>query len=175
MTASDLIRRQFQTEMEKTRPLLALVPDDRMDYQPHPHSMKLGRLAGHIAELPRWLREVVASDSFEFLPGGKPALTPFAATLNAELMERFDSEVAAASAALEKLVDDQLDHTWTATRNGVPMVTGPRWEMIERNNIGHMVHHRAQLGVYLRLNEIPIPGVFGPSHDDQQLAPKPSA
>ncbi len=174
MTASDLIRRQFKTEMEKTRPLLARVPDDKMDYQPHPHSMKMGRLAGHIAELPRWLREVVSSDTFEFFPGGKAALTAFAATSNAELLARFDFEVAAAGAALEKLEDAQLDRTWSATRHGVPVVTGPRWEMIERNNIGHMVHHRAQLGVYLRLNDIPVPGVFGPSHDDNAAAPKPA-
>ena len=175
MTASDRIRQRYTTEMQKTRPLLALVPDDKMEYQPHPHSMKMGRLAGHVAELSHWLREVCLSDSFEFVRDGKPVFTPFAATSNAELMECFDTEVAAATAALEKLEDSRLDDDWKATRNGVVMISGPRWEMIERFNIGHILHHRAQLGVYLRLNEIPIPGVFGPSYDDKPPSPKPSA
>ena len=172
MTASDRIRKRYATEMDKTRPLLALVPDDRMDWKPDPKSMALGRLAGHIAELSHWLREVCQSDCFEFLHDGKPVFLPFAATSNEELLARFDTEVTAATAALEHLQDDQLDHNWKATRGGVVMISGPRWDMIERFNIGHIIHHRAQLGVYLRLLQIPVPGVFGPSYDDKQASEK---
>jgi len=172
MTAADLIRIDFEDELKSTRKILAAVPDDKMDYQPHTKSMTLGRLAGHIADLLQWTAVAVDDDKFDVAPGGKPAFAPFNPTSGKELVERFDNNVAAAREKLANLDGDRLDDKWSLYRDGKFMFDMPRWKVLMGFNLAHMVHHRAQLGVYLRLNGIAVPGVYGPSQDDKDAAAK---
>lgn len=172
MTAADLIRIDFEDELKSTRKILAAVPDDKMDYQPHTKSMTLGRLAGHVADLLQWTAVAVDDDKFDVAPGGKLAFAPFNPTSGKELLERFDKNVATASEKLANLDSDRLEDKWALYRDGQPMFDMPRWKVLMTFNLAHIVHHRAQLGVYLRLNGVAVPGVYGPSQDDKDAAAK---
>ena len=170
MTAADLIRKDFEDELNATRKVLAAVPDDKMDFQPHEKSMKLGRLAGHVADLLNWTAIAVDDDKFDVAPGGKPAFTPLNPTSGKELVDYFDKNAAMARAKLATLDSDRLEDKWSLYRDGKLMFDMPRWKVLMTFNLSHIVHHRAQLGVYLRLNGIAVPGVYGPSQDDKDAA-----
>jgi len=170
MTAADLIRKDFEDELNATRKILAAVPDDKMDYQPHAKSMKLGRLAGHIADLLKWTDAAVEDDKFDIAPGGKPVFAPMNPTSGKELVEYFDKNAAMAREKLATLDADRLEDTWSLYRDGKLMFDMPRWKVLMTFNLAHIVHHRAQLGVYLRLNDVAVPGVYGPSQDDKEAA-----
>jgi uncharacterized damage-inducible protein DinB len=172
MNAADLIRSDFEDELNSTRKILAAVPDDKMDFQPHAKSMKLGRLAGHVADLLQWTAVAVDDDKFDVAPGGKPAFAPFNPTSGKELLEHFDKNVATAREKLASLDGDRLEDKWSLYRDGKFMFDMPRWKVLMGFNLAHIVHHRAQLGVYLRLNGIAVPGVYGPSQDDKDAMAK---
>ena len=160
MTTCQTITLDFDTEMINTRKLLERVPldDAHRDYKPHPKSMALNRLATHVAELPNWVKTVLETDMMEMEPGFKPQI----ASTTAELLQIFDKKAADARAAIDKAADESLDKEWSFKFGGKTMMKSPRGPLV-RNCIDHMIHHRAQLGVYLRLNDIAIPGMYGPS------------
>ena len=162
MSLARTIALDFDTEMKNTRKLLERVPldDDRRDFKPHPKSMALNRLATHVAELPSWPKMALDAEVFELQQDFKPNF----ATSTAQLLEIFDKSVAEGREALDKATDEDMSKTWTF-KFGDFSVTDKRPEVI-RSFINHLVHHRAQLGVYLRLNDIPVPGMYGPSSDD---------
>lgn len=163
MTLCQTITVDFQEEMQNTRKLLERVPldDDSRSFQPHAKSMQLEKLAAHVAELPSWIKLALDAESFD-LPADFKA-TVVAST--AELLELFDKSVEQGRQAIASASDEDMAKTWSFSFAGQHVFSAVRTEVI-RSFINHLVHHRAQLGVYLRLRDIPIPGMYGPSADD---------
>ncbi len=152
--------------MANTRKMLALVPEDKFDFAPHEKSMKLGFLAGHIADMPGWSVPTVNAPELDIQPVGGPAWEPFVPKTRDEVLAVFDKNVAAAKEAVGGAADDALTVPWSLLAGGNTLFTMPRIAVLKSMILNHIIHHRAQLGVYLRLNDIPIPGMYGPSADD---------
>jgi uncharacterized damage-inducible protein DinB len=152
--------------MANTRKILERVPDEKLSWKPHEKSMSLGRLAGHVAELSSWATHTVALESLDITPRDGDTPESFTATSRAELLERFDKNVAEAREAIAGTTDDHLAHIWSLYLNGQTLLSMPRRDVLRFVVMNHLVHHRAQLGVYLRLNGIPVPGMYGPSADE---------
>jgi uncharacterized damage-inducible protein DinB len=166
MTTCQTITLDFDEEMKNTRKLLERVPldDAHRGYKPHAKSMPLDRLATHVADLPSWVKTALETDVLEMEPGYKPHI----AASNAELLDLFDKKVEEARAAIDKASDDAMPKEWSFKFAGKTVFSTPRERMV-RTCIDHIIHHRAQLGVYLRLNDIAIPGMYGPSADDPSM------
>ena len=156
---------EFDYEMASTRKTLERVPDDKFSWKPHDKSSAMGNLATHLANLPSWGALAVSSDSFDLAPGGQPVKTP---ELNstASVLAKFDENVAATRGAIESVNDEELFKPWTLLSNGKTIMTLPKIAVLRSFVMNHMIHHRAQLGVYLRLNDIPVPSIYGPSADE---------
>ena len=154
---------EFDYEMSNLRKVLQRVPEDKPSYAPHPKSMPMARLAGHLAELTDWLTTILATDELDFAKG---EYKPFAPATRAELLARFDQGVAASRKALAGATDQQMMANWTLKNGDTVYFTMPRVAVIRSMVLNHIIHHRAQLGVYLRMNDVPIPGLYGPSADE---------
>jgi uncharacterized damage-inducible protein DinB len=165
MSISQTLLPEFDREMANTRKLLSCVPEDKFSWQPHAKSMTLGRLACHVAELPNWAVETINRETLELQPGMKPWL----ATSQAELLERFDKNVTEARAAIAGASDADLGVDWSLMFGGHKVMTMPRVAVLRSVVMNHLIHHRAQLGVYLRLNDVAIPGMYGPSADESNM------
>ena len=165
MPMNEALLGEFDQEMANTRKTLERVPDARWDWKPHPKSGTMGWLANHIALFPGWLAHTFVAESLDIAPGGKPIPQPVAHNRR-ELLANFDEGAAAARAALAKASDEQLLKTWTLLRNGETIFSMPRVAAMRVMIMNHMIHHRAQLGVYFRLNDVPVPGLYGPSADE---------
>ncbi len=163
MTTAQLITIDFDEEMKKTRALLERVPLDETHqaYQPHEKSMALARLATHVADIPRWPKMAMDAEVFELPSDFKPRI---AATTD-ELLEIFDRSVEEGRAAINAATDDEMKKSWTLKFGDQVAFSAVRTNVI-RSFINHLIHHRAQLGVYLRLNDVAIPGMYGPSADE---------
>lgn len=160
----DLLLPEFEQEMTKTRQILERVPDDKLHYKPHPKSMELGRLAGHVAELSGWTistltTELLTLDDFK----------PWVPTSRAEILKKFDESVAEARKLLSETSDESLQKIWTLKFNGQTILSMPRYNVLRNVVFNHVIHHRAQLGVFLRLNDVEIPGMYGPSADEAKF------
>jgi uncharacterized damage-inducible protein DinB len=164
MAINQLLLPEFDQETANTRKVLERVPDDKLDYKPHAKSMTMARLAGHVAELPSWTTETINREVLDLTPDMIPA-TPAS---RQEILDKFDSAVKAAREALANVSDEELQKIWTLKWQGSEIFALPRVVVLRNMVMNHMIHHRAQLGVYLRLNDIPVPGMYGPSADDQQ-------
>ena len=165
MPLAQLLLPEFDAEMASTRRLLECVPDGKATWQPHERSMTLGRLATHVAELAGRATAVVAQDEWDPRPPGAN-VQPRVLDSRAKLLQLFDEGSAQARVALAKTSDADFGKSWTMKREGKPVYTGARFDAYRRIAMNHMIHHRAQLGVYLRLLGVPIPGMYGPSADD---------
>jgi uncharacterized damage-inducible protein DinB len=166
MPIVDSLLPEFDHEMANTRRVLERVPNDRLDWRPHSKSFAMGALATHVAQLPQWVVETMNRTELDLAPGGQPAPKTEEAKSAAELLERFDGHVAAARAALVKASDADLFVTWTLLQNGQKILAMPRAAVLRGFVMNHLIHHRAQLGLYLRLNDVPVPGLYGPSADE---------
>jgi uncharacterized damage-inducible protein DinB len=169
MTTCQTTTLDFDEEMKNTRKLLALVPldDAHRNYKPHPKSSPLGALATHVAELPSWLKLALESELFELPLDFKQHV----ATSTTELLEIFDKSVAVGREWIDRAKDEDMQKDWTFKFGEYVTHTAPRTAVV-RSFINHLVHHRAQLGVYLRLNDIPIPGMYGASADEGWPGPR---
>lgn len=157
-----LLRKEIEQEAATTRKMLALVPDDKHDWKPHEKSMPMKQLAVHIAEIPSWSKLAVDTDSIDFAVAYEP--TP--CNNNADLLGIFEKSSAEGLEALGRATDEQIiNGTWTMYYGDHKIDTLTKYETI-RHSLSQTAHHRAQLGVYLRLLNIPIPGSYGPSADD---------
>jgi uncharacterized damage-inducible protein DinB len=165
MAISNSLLPEFDNEMKNTRKTLERVPDDKFAWKPHDKSFPMGALAGHLANLPSWGSLTLSSDSVDVAPDGKPVKTP---ELNStkEVLEKFDENAAATRAAIAAASDDDLFKPWTLKSNDNALMTMPKIAVLRNFVMNHMIHHRAQLGVYLRLNDIPVPSIYGPSADE---------
>src|SRR6202035_374614 len=166
MTMSAMLLPEFDQEMKSTRKLLERVPEGRFDFRPHPKSRPLGPLASHIADIPRRAVDVVEKESLDVAPQGAAPPRPAPAASRQEILDRFDANVAAARAALAGATDAQLVVPWSLVAGGHTLFTVPRIGAIRAIVLSHIIHHRAQLGVYLRINDVPVPAIYGPSADE---------
>jgi uncharacterized damage-inducible protein DinB len=163
MTISETLLPQFDHEMENTRKMLAGVPDGKWDWKPHAKSMSLGTLAGHIADISSWAVDTLKNDSLSLEPGD---YKPYIPSSPADLVSRFEGKKAEARAILEKTNDEAMFHLWTMSWAGKKVVEMPRIAVLRGMILSHMIHHRGQLSVYLRLLDAPVPGMYGPSADE---------
>ena len=153
---------EFDHEMQNTRKLLECVPDGKFSYKPHEKSMTLGQLSSHVAQIPEYITSTIQKERLDFTGEEKP----FAATTRKELLEAFDAKSAAARQALAGVSDEDLMKVWTLTFKGQQVFSMPRVAVLRSMCMNHLYHHRGQLGVYLRMNNVPIPGMYGPSADE---------
>ncbi len=161
MTTKEELKRIFQNEIAGTRKMLELVPLDQGDWKPHEKSMTMYKLAVHLAGMPLFIEKVVAEPEIEFTPelftDPKPAN-------NDDLVSYFESGCDKVNAALDAFDEAELENVWRFTYKGNPLIEGPKLSVFHQE-LHHLVHHRAQLGVYLRLLDIPLPYLFGPTAD----------
>jgi uncharacterized damage-inducible protein DinB len=160
---------EFDHEMATTRKTLERVPEDKFDWAPHQKSMKLGQLASHIADMPSWGTVGLKQDSMDLAPVGGAPYQPFQAASRAQVLERFDKNVAAARAAIADTDDPGYMKPWSLLRSGQTLMTMPKVAVVRSFMINHIIHHRGQLSVYLRLNDVPVPSIYGPSADEGSM------
>jgi uncharacterized damage-inducible protein DinB len=168
MSLAELFLPEFDEEMAATRRILERVPDGHNSWQPHAKSMTLGRLATHIAEIPGWTLVSLTKNELDIAPPGAPPYQPQTVETTAERLALFDKNAAAARQAIAVADDTEYAKPWTFKRAGQAIWTKPKHEVYRRMTMSHLVHHRAQLGVYLRLQEVAIPGMYGPSADERR-------
>lgn len=166
MTLSQSLLPEFDQEMATTRKVLERVPEDRLDYRPHQKSMTIARLAGHLTDIPWWAVATLTRDDYDMQPPGGAPRERYVMTTREALLARFDAEVGAARTALAAASDAALMQPWTLKHGGHAIFSMPRASVLRSFVLNHNVHHRAQLGVYLRLNDIPVPSIYGPSADE---------
>lgn len=160
---------ELEHEIVSTRKMLERIPDDKFWWKPHDKSMTFGRLAQHVAEVPGWFKETLQKDSIDVCPGGKFE-EPKPVANGKELLALFDRNIAAGRKALEAATDDaHLMKPWALLMNGKTIFSMPRVQVLRGFVMNHMVHHRGQLSVYLRLNNISVPSIYGPSADEGNM------
>src|SRR4051812_27248114 len=169
MTLAQMLLPEFDQEMKSTRKLLACVPDDKLNFKPHDKSMALGRLAGHVAELPNWATHTIKLQTLDITPKPGEEFKAYAAPSQEDLLKTFDKNVAEAREAIVGASDEHLGKIWKLIFQGNDVIAMPRAVVLRSVVMNHLIHHRAQLGVYLRLNDIAIPGMYGPSADEGRM------
>ncbi len=157
---------EFDQEMANTRKTFERVPEDKFGWKPHAKSGTMIWLAGHVAHIPGWAKETIERDSLDVAPLDHPAVQAEVPKSRKELLEVFDRSVADGRAALSKASDEHLIKPWTLLAGGQTVFTMPRIAVLRSYVMNHLIHHRAQLGVYLRLNDIAVPAIYGPSADE---------
>ena len=161
MTIAETLRTEYDREMAATRRLLERLPMDALDWRPHPKSMTLGALAAHLAETASWTN-VLTTLTYDADAATRTSPT----TDPAVLLAAFDESVDATRRNLTGKTDAELTAVWTVRRDGQTMFTIPRMAMLRGILLNHHIHHRGQLTVYLRLRDIPLPAIYGPSADE---------
>ncbi|MBL8182773.1 MAG: DinB family protein [Blastocatellia bacterium] len=157
---------ELENEAKTTRAVLERVPADKFDWQPHEKSMKMGRLAVHVAEMFGWTKETLKSDVLDF---STMDMTPFEPRTTDELLAFFDEQIANAKAILAETSDETFMTDWTMRNGEQVYFTMPKVAVMRSFVMNHIIHHRGQLSVYLRLNDIPVPSIYGPSADEGQM------
>jgi uncharacterized damage-inducible protein DinB len=155
--------------MAGTRRSLERVPEDRLAWKPHEKSSSMGSLATHLARLPSWAVETIFRESIDIAPTDGSSTFGPPATSREEMLEMFDRNVAEARAAIAGVSDETLKQPWTMLAGGRVLFTRPRATVLREFVMNHIIHHRAQLGVYLRLNDIPVPALYGPTADERGM------
>ena len=166
MGIKDALLPEFDHEMATTRRLLERVPDAEFAWRPHEKSMSLGQLAGHIANLPLWCSATLQNTVLDLDAFGDDA-RPRQPESRGALLQEFDAKVKAARALLSEQSDPELLTPWTLKKGGHEIFTMPRISAIRSFVMNHLIHHRGQLSVYLRLKNVPIPAIYGPTADEQ--------
>jgi len=164
MPINELLLSEFDEEIKKTRTMLERVPEDKKEFTPHPKSMPLNKLAPHVAQLAGFGTIILTTPALDFATAKFPPV-PFDSA--AQLVKTFDEGAAKARAALKNTPDEAWTQPWKLSFGDKPIFTGSRFLAYRQMFLNHLVHHRAQLGVYLRLNETPVPATYGPSADDR--------
>jgi uncharacterized damage-inducible protein DinB len=162
MPLVDALLPEFDHEMTVTRKLLERVPDDKFHWKPHPTSMSLGQLAQHVATIPMWGSMTLNLPELDL--GSTQQLSPMKS--RAELLAAFDQNVATTRTALSGKGDGELMAPWALKRDGRTIFTMPKAGVWRGFVLSHLVHHRGQLSVYMRMNDVPIPSMYGPSGDE---------
>jgi uncharacterized damage-inducible protein DinB len=164
MRLVDLLLPEFDHEMASTRRVLARAPEPQFTWRPHEKSWTLASLATHLANIPRWGVSVLKHNSYDLVrDAGEP---PVAQATLADVLALFDRHVAEARAALTDITEGELIVPWALKRDGVVMMSVPRIQAFKSFAVSHIVHHRGQLTVYLRLIGVPLPPIYGPTADE---------
>ncbi len=153
-------------EAKTTRTVLERVPAEKFDYKPHEKSMTMGRLAVHVAEMINWISVTCTTSELDF---STMDMTPFAPKSNDELLEYYDKHVEIAFESLKNTSDESMHEIWTMRNGEQVFMASPRVVTLRGMVFNHIWHHRGQLSVYLRLNDIPVPQIYGPSADEGQM------
>ena len=163
MTKSEVLLMEFEREADKTRKTLERVPMEKAGWKPHEKSFSMGRLATHIAELPGWAEVTLNQDELDF---SKMDYKPIVAETTEDLLRVFDEKRAEAVNAIKTASDEKLMSNWTMRDGDKVYFTAPKIGVLRDFVLNHTIHHRAQLGVYLRMNDVPLPQTFGPTADE---------
>jgi len=169
MKTTEWILAQLESEAPRTRRALERVPEGRDDWKPHEKSMPLGRLAMLVATMPTWINLVIDKNELDLAPKTGSNVDQKPLRTRAELVQALDKGVAEAGKALRSTTEDHLKKPWRLLVAGNVVSEEPR-EIVLRDTMMHLSHHRGQLTVYLRLNEVPVPSIYGPTADDKQFA-----
>ena len=156
---------EYEHEMGTTRRLLAIVPEADAAWRPHPRSSSLGDLAAHIATLPLWGRMVVQLPELDLGSGENASAAPLSFKTVAELLQQFDRQVSDTRAALAETSDAAMRERWALKNRGKTVFSLPRAAVFRSFVLSHLIHHRGQLSVYLRLRDVPLPSIYGPTAD----------
>ncbi len=167
MTLADPIITELQQEYDTTRRVLATLPEDRYTWSPHEKSLSLGRLARHVAELPSLVVDILSGNTFDFAAGEGVGAEP---TTRHELLEMADTSVAKATGYLSELTDDRATTEWRLSHGDSEVMRLRRISGFRSFMLNHIYHHRGQLSVYLRLLDVPVPSVYGPTADENPFA-----
>lgn len=163
MTLIDLVIAEFEQETRTTRPHLERLPDDRLGWQPHPKSFTAGGLASHIVECVGWAEPIFSADEFDFDPA---KYAPYAAMSVSDLLRTFDDRVARGTDALATVTEADLARPWRLMMRGRARLERPKATAFRDFTLSHLIHHRGQLSVYLRLLDVPVPRTYGPTADE---------
>lgn len=166
MAINESLLIELDHQSATTRKVLERVPADRLDWKPHAKSMTMGRLATHLAELPGWGEVVLTQSEFDVEPPGGSDYVPVQAESVAQILETFDANVAKVRGIIAGMSDEEFMQLWTMKKAGEEVFTAPRIGVIRDVILHHAAHHRGQLTVYLRLNDVPVPSTFGPTADE---------
>jgi uncharacterized damage-inducible protein DinB len=169
MSLGQALLPEFDHEMAGVRRTLERVPEEKFDWRPHPKSGTMGWLAAHLATLPSLAVRAIEAESYEIAPEGKPPSGPPKLQTRQEVLETFDKNRDAARAAIAGASDEHLMKTWTLFFHGKTVFALPRIAVLRSAFLNHTIHHRAQMGVYLRLNDVAVPALYGPSADEQVI------
>ncbi|MCL7973263.1 MAG: DinB family protein [marine benthic group bacterium] len=169
MSISAAMLPEFDHEMANTRKTLERVPDAAFAWKPHEKSSSMQDLASHLANLPAWTAVTIQQDGIDMAPpdGSEPPRQP-AATSTAEALETFDRNVAEAREVLAGASDAVMMETWSLLNGGETVFSMPKVAVMRSFILNHMIHHRGQLTVYLRMHDVPLPAIYGPSADEQE-------
>jgi uncharacterized damage-inducible protein DinB len=167
MSYAEQMLPEFDQEMANTRKVLERLPDDKFDWRAHPKSNTIGWNANHLADIPQWTVMTLTTPSLDIAPvGGSGYQSPKLASRQ-KILETFDKNVVAARQALKSATDEQMRQNWSLLSGGQPIFTMPKAAVLRSMVFNHIIHHRAVLCVYLRLNDVPVPGLYGPSGDKE--------
>jgi uncharacterized damage-inducible protein DinB len=166
MSIAQSILPEFEQEMAGTRKVLERVPNDKLEWKAHPKSNTIQWVASHLANLPSWTVFTLNQDALDIAPVGGKLFTTEKLGSSQQMVTTFDQNVAAAREAIAATSDAQFMQPWSLLRGGAVVFTMPKIAVIRSFVINHIIHHRAILCVYLRLNDVPVPGLYGPSADE---------
>ena len=166
MSISELLLAEFEEEAAATQALLDRVPEDHMDWKPHEKSMNLSRLATHVAEVAQWTRSIVGADELDFMSPEMQSWSPREMQTVAEIQGELDAAEAVLKEIVASTEDDRWMTAWTMKMGDQVLMSAPKYYVFRRQVLNHLVHHRAQLGVYLRLLDVPLPATYGPTADE---------
>jgi uncharacterized damage-inducible protein DinB len=163
MPINEWLLPEFDQEMATTRKVLARVADNTLGWKPHEKSWTMGALATHVARIPTWAGITIHQDNLDLAAPGpsQPAVTS-----NAELLALFEENIEGARKAIEGASDETLFQPWSLLNSSATLLTLPKVAVLRSFVMNHLIHHRGQLSVYLRLNDIPVPSIYGPSADE---------
>ena len=167
MSISQSLLPELDQEIARTRKTLERVPMDRFDWKPHEKSFSMGALANHLARLLGWGTETLRTESLDLAPEGGEIPAPPIARSSEALLALFDEGAAAFRQAITETPDEAFLAPWTLLMGGKVLFTLPRLAVLRDSILSHMVHHRGQMTVYLRLNDVPVPALYGPTADER--------
>lgn len=166
MPIAEMLLPEWDVEMATTRRVLERVPSERGEWKPHPRSFCMAHLAQLVARMPGWATMMMNTAELDIAPEDAPA-QPYTIEKTETLLAEFDRNAAAGRAAIAATSDAAFDEAWTMKARGQAVQTDSRYHMLRTAMLNHLVHHRAQLGVYLRLVDTPVPSMYGPTADER--------